>query len=56
MLTFRSGGSAILVYAATLVLTLANITYDDKLSLHSVNATLLEAMEDDELSHNVATW
>ena len=34
MLTFRSGGIAVVIYIATLLITLVSTRYDDKLSLH----------------------
>ncbi len=45
MVTLRSGAMAILVYAATLIITLATTKLDDKISLYRMNATLFQAME-----------
>ena len=46
LLTFRSGGVAILVYAATLIVTLVTTRLDDKISLYTYNATIFEQMDE----------
>ncbi|TRY73500.1 hypothetical protein TCAL_06988, partial [Tigriopus californicus] len=45
LFTLKSGGIAIFVYASTLIITLTNVTLDDRLSLHRVNVTYLESLE-----------
>lgn len=45
LLTLRSGGIAVVVYAAALILTLTTTRLDDKLSLHRLNSTTFEIME-----------
>ena len=56
MLTLRSGGISVLVYWATLLLTLVTTRVDDKLSLFQHNATLFTDMEEEERSYELETW
>ena len=42
LLTFKSGGFAILIYVFTLIVTLVTTHIDDKLSLYQYNSTLFE--------------
>ena len=46
MVTLKSGAIALLVYLASLILTLSTTELDDKLSLHKHNETVFELMED----------
>ena len=56
LLTLRSGGISVLVYWATLLLTLVTTRVDDKLSLFQHNATLFTDMEEEERSYELETW
>ena len=56
MLTLRSGGISVLIYWATLLLTLVTTRVDDKLSLFQHNATLFTDMEEEERSYELETW
>ena len=46
LLTFKSGGFAILIYSFTLIITLVTTKMDDKLSLYQHNSTLFNNMDD----------
>ena len=46
LLTFKSGGIAIIIYAFTLVVTLVTTRMDDKLSLYHHNSTMFDALND----------
>ncbi|XP_059079909.1 transmembrane protein 237-like [Tigriopus californicus] len=56
LFTLKSGGIAIFVYASTLIITLTNVTLDDRLSLHRVNVTYLESLEYKEHESTFSTW
>ena len=56
LLTLRSGGLAIIVYAASLIITLATTGLDDKISLFAVNSTLFEAMDEEDLKAEMNSW
>ena len=56
MVTFQSGAVAILIYWATLLLTLVNTKVEDKLSLYQYNTSLFDNMEEDDLSYQIETW
>ena len=56
MLTFRSGGIAVAIYVITLIITLVSTRYDDKLSLHRVNETIYEDLDQDVLSSEISIW
>ena len=47
LLTFKSGGFAIVIYAFSLIVTLVTTRIDDKLSLYQHNSTVFEDMEDE---------
>ena len=46
LLTFKSGGFAIIIYAFTLIITLVTTKMDDKLSLYRHNETLFESIDE----------
>ena len=46
LLTFKSGGFAIIIYSFTLIITLVTTKMDDKLSLYQHNSTLFNNMDD----------
>ena len=46
LLTFKSGGFAIIIYAFTLIITLVTTKMDDKLSLYQHNSTLFDRIDD----------
>ena len=46
LLTFKSGGFAIIIYAFTLIITLVTTKMDDKLSLYQHNSTLFDKIDD----------
>ena len=56
MLTFRSGGIAVAIYIITLIITLVSTRYDDKLSLHMVNETIYEDLDQDVLASEISIW
>ena len=56
MLTFRSGGIAVAIYIITLIITLVSTRYDDKLSLHRVNETIYEDLDQEVLSSEISIW
>jgi len=56
LLTFKSGGFAILIYSFTLIITLVTTKMDDKLSLYQHNSTLFNNMDDADLQHEMTTW
>jgi len=56
LVTFRSGGVAILIYWATLLLTLVATKVEDKLSLYQHNSSLFESMDSDDLSYQLESW
>ena len=56
LLTLQSGGVSILIYWATLLLTLVTTRLDDKLSLFQHNSSLFEDMEPQDLSQELQTW
>lgn len=56
LLTCRSGGMAMLVYVVSLVMNLVTTKLDDKLSLHSVNATIFDSMTTQDLETEFSVW
>ena len=56
LITLQSGGVSILIYWATLLLTLVTTRLDDKLSLFQHNSSLFEDMEPQDLSQELQTW
>ena len=56
LVTLQSGGVAILIYWATLLLTLITTRVDDKLSLYQYNTSLFDNMEEEDLSYQLKTW
>jgi hypothetical protein len=56
LVTLQSGGVAILIYWATLLLTLVATKVEDKLSLYQYNSTLFNSMEEEDLSYQLETW
>jgi len=59
LLTFKSGGLAIVIYAFSLIITLITTRMDDYLSLYEHNATLFN-FEDEkflqDLEHEMTSW
>ena len=53
VVTLKSGAGAILVYWSGLLLTLSTTNLDDKISLYRTNASIFEAMEQEELEHDL---
>ena len=53
LLTFKSGGFAILIYSFTLIITLVTTKMDDKLSLYQHNSTLFNNMDDAVCIHTL---
>ena len=47
---------AILIYWATLLLTLVATKVEDKLSLYQYNSTIFDSMEEEDLSYQLETW
>ena len=56
LVTLQSGGVAILIYWATLLLTLVATKVEDKLSLYQYNSTIFDSMEKEDLSYQLETW
>ena len=56
LVTLQSGGVAILIYWATLLLTLITTKVEDKLSLYQYNTSLFENMQEEDLSDQLETW
>jgi hypothetical protein len=54
LLTFRSGGFAIIIYTFTLVITLVTTKMDDKLSLYQHNSTIFD-LTDPQVFHFIFT-
>lgn len=52
LLTCKSGGFAIVIYAFTLIITLVTTRMDDKLSLYHHNTTMFDALKDEVLKVN----
>ena len=53
VVTLKSGAGAILVYWSGLLLTLSTTNLDDKISLYRTNASVFEAMEPEQLEHDL---
>ena len=56
LLTFKSGGFAIIIYALSLIVTLVTTRLDDKLSLYQHNSTLFDNIGDEELEDEMTSW
>ena len=56
LLTFKSGGFAIIIYCFSLVITLVTTRMDDKLSLYQYNSTIFDNIEDEILESEMTQW
>lgn len=56
LLTFKSGGFAIVVYAFSLIITLVTTRMDDKLSLYHHNSTIFSEIDDKDLEVEMTSW